>query len=318
MTNTNEIQTTEQPQTTEPQKFYTTGTGRSYLIMQNAEEINPSIAQTPQAVEKPLYVDNKEVEDFKAIVVTDKNGVAKIVSTPKKSYQLIQNEQAFRPIIRGLTQAGIHDFKFILKSTHKRAEMQIYATGTGYDTISLGFNVVNSFDGSKALSYGFRIFGEEKSVELVGYRQVCSNGMKIRVPLENAEFVREEVKSRVTELVSKHSKILHTISAKDRIENMQYVTEAISLLREPIELYIKKAQHWTIENEYMLNQLIKNHIGKRFQAKVREQYKMESQDLWGLYNAITFIASHDTDLKPSARDTLIEKACVMLEQELKH
>jgi hypothetical protein len=112
--------------------------------------------------------------------------------------------------------------------------------------------------------------------------------------------------------MNKYAKILHTKGAVEKIQTMQYVTEAIALLREPIEAYIKKAQSWKIENRYQFEQLIKNHVGKRFQSKVMEQYNRESQDLWGLTNAMTYVASHDAGLKPSARDSLIDKASLML------
>jgi hypothetical protein len=294
-------------------------TGQNFYNMRPAEQINQAIAELPRAENKDIVtIEGEKVQRFNAVKVTDSKGNSEIVAVPHKSYQVIQHAQAFRPIIEGMTTAGIHDFKFVMKATHRKAEMQIYATGTGYDSVSLGFSVLNSFDGSKALSYGFRIFGEQKTIELVGYRQVCSNGMKIRVPLENAEFVRPEIKSKVMELFSQYAKILHTRNAVAKIESMQYVTEAISLLRQPIELYIRKAQNWKIENNFQLMQLIKAHIGKRFASKVIEQMTTESQDLWGLYNAMTYVASHDSKLKPSARDSLIDKASIMLEKELQH
>jgi hypothetical protein len=197
---TTDIQT--EPQAT-PQGFRPTLTGMSFYSMRKAEEINTAIAELPRATEKAIHTDSTAIERFKAIEVTDHKGRSEIVQIPHKSYQVIQHDRAFRPIIEGLTQAGIHNYMFVMKSTHKRAEMQIYATGTGYDTVSLGFSVLNSFDGSKALSYGFRVFGEQKTIELVGYRQVCSNGMKIRVPLENAEIVRPEPSFRLDEQIRK-------------------------------------------------------------------------------------------------------------------
>jgi hypothetical protein len=290
---------------------------RSIYNMQPAEQINPEIAQLPTAHKKKVYLDNgQEIKGYEAVEVVDKSGHKEIVDIPKESYTIVQHARGFEPIREGLVQAGIHDFKFILTSTMRRAQLQIYTSNAGYDGVSLGFSVENSFDGSKALSYGFKISEQKTVIEMVGYRQVCSNGMKVRVPLENAEFVREETRAKILNLFEEHCRILHTPTAEARIPSMQYVAEAIALMQEPLELYIRKAQKWTIDNEDILKRLIKAHVGKRFQAKVMERYTQESRDLWGLYNALTYVASHDPQLKPSARDSLIDKASMMLEKEL--
>lgn len=302
--------------------------------MRPAEQINQAIAELPTAEEyeltgtkmqaegedQPETQDAEEIPNFKGIKVTlndPKNkGKSHFVYMPSKKYQLVQHETAFRPIVEGLTLAGVHDFGFITTSNEKKAQLQIYATGEGYDTVSLGFSVINSFDGSSAISYGFRSFREKAYIEIVGYRQICSNGMKIRVPLDEAEIIKPELRTEVETLLAQHTSILHTKNAEKKIEAMQYIVEAISLLREPVELMIKKAQRWTWRDQEHFNELIKNHVGQRYKAKVEEQMEKESQDLWGLFNAITYVASHDLDIKDTSRETMLNKAAEMLMVEL--
>lgn len=297
----------------------------SHYRMQSAEHINAAIKALPRAEEMDLIAvgrtataDRREIPNWKTIRV-DYAGLSRFVNCPTKKYQLVQHEEAFRPIIEGLTQAGEKNFQFVMVANHKKAAMQVYTTGVGYDTVSLGFSVTNTLDGTSTINYGFSQFREQKYIELVGYRQVCSNGMKIRVPLDEAEFVREEIRTKVQNLLSEHAAIKHTKMALERVQAMQYVTEALSLLREPVERMIKAAQKFTLDDEDRIKELIKKHVGKRHLKKIQEAYAEDTTtqgDLWGLYNAITYVASHDEKLKVGARETLLNKASNMLVAEL--
>lgn len=288
-----------------------------------ASEINNAMSQLPTAEGcKIMAVSDEgkiveEVPGFKAIRVTNSDNVTHYVNVPSTRYQIVQHEEAFRPIVEALTQAGVHDFNFIMNATEKKANMQIYVGGEGYESVNVGFSVVNSFDGSHALNYGIKQTFTQSSLELVGYRQICSNGMKIKVPLAEAEIIRPEVVTRVKELFSEQTRILHTKTVFEKIEAIQYVVEAVSLLRQPVENMIKKAQQWTITDQLKLKEMIKLHVGRRFAARVNDAFGREDHNLWGLYNSMTYVASHDRDLSPTSRDTLQTKAAEMLYQELK-
>lgn len=297
--------------------------------MRPAEEINSAIADLPTATEMSLFAgkpdigthDLVDVEPFKAIKVHMNSGKDAgrdyFVACPSKRYKLVQHEKAFRPIIEGLTMAGLSQFGFLTVADERRAKLQIYASGEGHDTVSIGFEVINSFDGSHAISYGFRQTREKSVIEIVGYRQVCSNGMKIRVPLDEAEFVRPEIKTEVEQLLKTNIAIQHTKNAERRIEAMQYIVEAMALLRAPVEAMIQKAQKWTWKDQEHYEQLIETHVGKRFKSKIEDQLQNESQDLWGLYNAMTHVASHDNEIKDTARETILNKAANMMLIELR-
>lgn len=299
----------------------------NYYEMKGNADLGLALQALPKAEMRSLYETSFEgpqikehfdkVNNFKAVRVTEANGKVSHVACPTKRYALVQHEQAFRPIIEGLTLAGQKDYKFVLTSTAKAANLQIYVTGEGYDTVSLGFTIKNSFTGRNALSYGFMAAREKKVLEIVGYRQVCSNGMKIRVPLEQAEIVRPEIRTKLQVLLKEHARIIHSSAALEKIDTMQYVVEAMTLLREPVENMIKRSQRWLIEDAVQLKELIKKHVGKRWADRVKEQYHQEpGESLWDLYNAITHVASHDAKLKDTNRESLIDKAANMLTAEI--
>jgi hypothetical protein len=79
---------------------------------------------------------------------------------------------------------------------------------------------------------------------------------------------------------------------------------------------ILKSQQWKITDREHLEKLIKTHVGKRYAQKIATRYALDKDEsLWGLYNAITYVASHD-ELKAVSRDNLIDKAADMLNVEL--
>jgi len=293
----------------------------SIFQLKEASEINAALDALPTAEPVKLYYHDGvegscEVKGFSGVLVTDHNGYSNIVHCPTNRYQVVQHKEAFRPIIEGMVQAGVQDFKYTLLANHKWAEINILVQEIGNDGVRIGFNVKNSFDGSSAIKYGFNMSRASSHLEVVGWRQVCSNGMKIKVPLNEAEIITMEKVTQIQTLLAERTSIKHTEAALVRIEAMQYIAEAISLLRDPVEKMILKSQKWTILDRQHLEKLIKTHVGRRYAQKIASRYDIDGDhSLWGLYNAITYVASHD-ELKPVSRDNLIDKAADMLNKEL--
>jgi len=294
------------------------------MKMQPAVLINESLAALPTAKAFPVYADIgnagyegfEKAEDFQAVKVTDSTGHSEFVYCPTTRYKIVQHQDAFRPIVEGLTQAGRSDFRFLLKGNTRWAKLQLYCDSPGHDGVSLGFEAVNSYDGSSVLRYGVEMNHKKKYLTIVGYRQVCSNGMKIEVPLDQAEFIRPEVRERVLQLLKLQRRFLHTTNVNGRIAEIQHVVEAVSLLQEPVAEMIRRAQEWKISDAQQLDFLIRKHVGKRMHRRVREQYAAEDDSLWGLYNAITYIASHDSKLRAPTIDRMQGEAAAMLREEI--
>ena len=296
-----------------------------FFSLKPAENLNSDIASLPKAYEIDLFSGSEKshLEDFKAIQVDTGDGRSspnderphdkKVVFCPKKDYKVVQHEQAFRPLIEGLTQAGIRDFEYILYNDLTRAYMNILTTDQVADSVRLGLSAQNSFDGSSSLRYGFRIEQSKRTVELVGYRMACKNGMLIRVPMDRAEIVKKEVVDKVKRLYERSLTFRHTKNVLPRIQQVQYITEAISLLKEPVKEFIKQAQEVSLEDQKFLDRVVNAHVKSRYKKKVLDRYALdEGNDLWDLYNAMTYVASHDNELKVSGREKLKEKAADML------
>ena len=299
---------------------------KSVFALQSADKINEVLGQLPKATPLKLWTSGfdaetpetaKAVENFKAIYVASEKKSG-IVNCPTNRYEIVQHEQAIRPIVDALVESGVKNFQFNAQSTLSWANLNIFVGEAGHDGVRLGFRIGNSFDSSSAVNYGVDLTHSKSYVVLQGYRQVCSNGLKIRVPLMEAEIVKEELREQLTSIFKERTRVLHTKSAESKIEAIKYVVEAVSLLKVPVELLIKKAQSWTINDSPHFKELIKVHVGRRFATKVINQYNKDSpnESLWDLVQAMTWVASHDPSLSTTARETLIDKASEMMTAEL--
>lgn len=289
------------------------------MRLKNLSEINVELSQIPRAIEMPVYVGTsphqanatpqvKYQKDLKAIIVDGKT-----VAVMSDHYETVQHEDAFRPVLEGLAMRQV-DYKYALFANHRRAWLNIYV-GEGADTIRFGFRITNSLDGTTKVRYGLSEFQHTKVLELVGYRQVCSNGMIIKVNLENAEIVKLEEKEKFNALLEQHKSYRHSKGVNQKIEEVQYIVEAFLLMKNPLQRIVEKAKNINLELE-KAKEIIEKYVGKRKLDKILTRYGFEEQTLWGLYNAATFVASHRDILKATKFNTELQKAATMLEQEL--
>lgn len=298
---------------------------KSVYGLRGAESVNADFEALPVGELMPMGCRVGEayepVRGFKVLRVQMSDGGVHHVHTPAGRYKMVQHKAAFRPIVEGLTQAGEHGFQYVLVGTPKGAKFQVFVNPEGHDGVRLGFEVTNVWDGRSALRYTTRLDRRQTWIEVVGHRQVCSNGMKVRIPLAEAYAqmgsnpkisVYVEQQQRLTTLLSETARIVHDGTAKQKIEAMQYVAEAMRLLQEPVEAMIKAGQEWGLDTAEKAKEMIKVHVGKRYAAKVRDAFVDEPDSMWGLYNAITYVASHDETLKDTARETLKDKAADLL------
>jgi hypothetical protein len=316
---------TELPAQTTPSVY-------SHYAMHKASELPEYMSLLPTALPRRVYVGTELIpssgqaavephvwlKSYKAIESNDPfSGKGSIVAITSDGYEIVQHSQAFRPILEALTVKYGDKYLWDGHVNARRCSMRFFVIPQGFDGVALGFSVTNSFDRSTSLSYGFEMSNMSDSyIELVGYRQVCSNGMKIRVPLDQAEFVRKELRVRIESILSQVKRIIHTSAAKKRIEEIQYISEAMVLLQAPVEAMIKKAMKIEVTHA-MVEDKIKQWVGIRRKAKLIEQFdKQGDYSLWGLYNALTFVASHGEIKNASARERLLDQAAIMLEREL--
>jgi hypothetical protein len=254
--------------------------------------------------------------NMKAVIV---NGG--IVASVSKNYQLVQHKDAFKPVFDGLHQTGT-PYEFALFQTDTKAFLNVFVDeiGDNGSGIKLGFRVINSIDGRNAISYAIKSETIERSttIELVGYRLACQNGLKIRVPLSEATELRLEKKvvEKVEELIKMATRIVHMGTEQEikaKMEAISYVTEAVSLLKEPIAIIMKKAKNKQIGEEEA-KRIIALYLGKRMNKQIIERFKEEEQSIWGIFQAVTNIASHGCSIP--TMNGLINNSATMLEQEI--
>lgn len=287
--------------------------------LEQAEQINKSIKTLPTAILKPIFDENGEpIEGFKATYVGDE-----VIDVPTYQYVLKQHEETFRPIITGLTVSGVKKFDFCLWSDKKKAKLAILI-GEADDTVKFGFTVANSFDRSSSINYGFKAKKSEQVLEIIqrehvlvwGFRQVCSNGLVIKVPLKTCKYMDTQLVTRVRELLVQKVSIIHKGKNVDqKIQDMQFITEAFLLLKNPISEMIKDAKLIYLEGT-QAEQIIRKYVGKRRLEWYLQHFTQEEQTLWGLYNSITYISSHDKNMRNGERESLLNRAANLLENEL--
>ena len=201
-------------------------------------------------------------------------------------------------------------------ASRRRAYFNVLV-GTADEGIQFGFKCVNSFDGSTAIRYGFKAANVTKYIEVVGYRQICSNGMIIRVPLDRADFIRKEERQKIEELLRHKLSIRHTKSAEEKLKMAQYTVEVFVLLQAPLTRMINAGKMQKIEDKKKALEIIKIYVGKRLSSRIMKQYDKEEETLWGLYNAVTYVASHD-NISLNSRLRLENNSANMLTEMLEN
>ena len=291
--------------------------GKRFYNLRTAQNFNSDLNKLPVAEEHELNIafgeDYETLPDHKAIMVTTNDGIT-CAGITSKSYKLVQHKQAFRPIVEGLIIGGVKDFSYSMHATNKYAALQLYTNEETTDGVIIGFEVKNNIDGHGSIKYAWEIGSKETVLEIVGYRYSCLNGCKFRVDLNDAHLIRPELKLKIKSLLADSKAIVHNKNAMQKIEGMQHIAEALTMIKEPITVMIEQSQNIIIaEQETELKKLIQSYVGKRYASKVKAQFEQDSDyTLWGMYNAITNVATHNEDLTTSSRELLLNKASVML------
>lgn len=133
--------------------------GKSFFGNQEASQINSAIASLPRAELKQITpTDGEYIKNFRAVKVRMQSGKTEFVNCPTNRYTVVQHEDAFRPIIEGLTQAGVKDFK--IKEMRKMVNYE-------------NLNKMGSWERQKAM-YLIRV-AEDLGMDTEGYGELAVN-----------------------------------------------------------------------------------------------------------------------------------------------
>ncbi len=284
--------------------------------------IRNELNELPSASLVNLYYNGnefKEVEGKKGVMQNDE-----IIAVVSKHYQLIQHRDAFK---QALEQLEVPEDAKISCSWYKgKASMNVFfdelKINDGKLGIDMAFQIKNSYDGSTALGLSVKknlIEKGDKYIVFYGLRQICSNGMKIKVPL--AEMMPEEIEKLNPEkdvIAEEKQDIINNISKEFRGSvkhmgkkfEMKYLNlfQMAKLAVPLIEKKIKEAMADKITDVEFIRWLDKMEFSQKAIDGILVRYNSEKElTRWGAYNAITAYASHDVNSKRQ-EERLLDKA----------
>lgn len=333
----------------------TTQLSRAYVAQPLADALN-QLDILPQATLTPVWTQNPDsgtmdvAEGKRAIWVGGK--FSNVVSD---RYTLVQHREAFEPVLNALLLAGEEvNLKARMASDLSRAHLDCIVDNSLTDTVRLGFRVDSVLDGAHSIRYSFsaqkiarfvekvehKVTAESANaplanaaafryIELVGFRQSCANGMKVRVPVAEAEFqmakrgtpnfgvgsysiksvitdiwTSDEAREAVETLASKITNIKHTASAPELVKQQRQAVALMLAMRAPVQRLIQRAGVSTYATSADALKALTLVVGEskakqiwhanrtrspEFQASLKMNAKMTA---WDLYNAMTFHATH--------------------------
>ena len=223
-------------------------------------------------------IDGIKINNRKAVINED-NQVLGFVS-PR--YKIIHNVKLLDSVTPVLEDLGINTNKPEIISTQNGAVtffkfLTDKVTGEIQkgDIVRFGIEFFNSYNGS--LPVGFHIIAE---------RLVCTNGLV--------------VPKSITEIHIKHTESANIGNIRNRIKvYFPKIQSAINLWKEWVEVK-PKTNH--------IQDFLKKSVGKRLQEVFLNKYNSlpeKKQNLWELYNLLTFAISHK--IKTRKPDSLVLK-----------
>jgi len=238
-------------------------------------------------VEKPVVVGELKrgirVPNKKAIVRTDTEKLLAIVS---KRYQVVTHKDVVTQFETALDAAGssfqrravatylpYNGAKMFRKYTFEDTAREV-VPGVG-DIVKLTLELANSYDGT--LMVGF---------QLGGYRLKCENGLM--APEKLQEIMRKHYSGFKLEAL---------------VENIQ---SALPIFDKSVNMW-KEWRNVPVHEEKALELLAPASIGKKNLKLIVEQFKEEEQNMWGLFQAATWIVSHNIKSAHNADNSRVKQ-----------
>lgn len=267
-----------------------------------------------------------------------------VTGVVSKNYKPVQPIDAFMPVIEAIHEvtpdahvsAGYNDRgSFWLDCLQGTATV---------DSIHTGYRVFSAHDGKTGINYsvlnkatykvrenvkheeevldGTAKHGGYLYVDVIGLRQVCSNGMKVRVPLDEAMvgeekgdtaysiremlkevWTQEEDRLKTLKLYAHNQRIVHMGDVQTHIAKVNEAIRAIAHLTPAIVRIVERAQNEQISFQEKYK-ILENILGKRLSHEVSTQGQSEGNDtIWDMVNQITHYATHKAMEKDKSKLT---------------
>ena len=216
-------------------------------------------------VQEDPHLNLNIADNYKAIVRSD-NGSSKLISIMKDTYQLVPNREIIMPL---LDQLHNLDTKWIIDPSHSFVQddqMRLMITfpkltfSDGQSDIALSLYLSNSYSGISAVKL---IFG--------GIRIICSNGAIYG--------------SILKQLYRKHTQ---GFEVKNLCEQIESTYNNIPVIQHRIEMM----QNSVVTPKFRRD--VEDQMGKHVIKYVdqTEKQSKRSENLWMLFNIVTFYISH--------------------------
>lgn len=284
------------------------------------EKINEVLEKLPEAEEKQLFLsDGSLVEERKGIFDAKTGNLHDVVSD---GYVLIQHKDAFKRMIDSLEVPDDADLNVTTGHYKGRAEMNLLfnkiVVPDDSQGVTLGLKLVNSYDRSSAFGVQLKrnIYEKGKFIVFYGMRQICSNGMKIMIPL--SQMTAEEIdKMSPNDVRAKEENIkVHTEAFTGRIVhygkntfNLKFMNlqDMVNRASNFVKIAIQNAINKNLTETQLKLTLQELNLPNKIIEEMIEEFKTEKKSTWDAYNQVTAYASHKVS-NLYRRDELLEGA----------
>ena len=257
------------------------------------------------------------------VVSTDpKTGRKEFIATASDGFNATNNSVILGKVINAQKETG-RSYCGEVKSNFKTMHAIIY---TNYSNgLLIGYDVYNAYNGSSKLQIGCTVNKANGYTFDVNYMRLqCKNGMLTRMKLgEKSNLIQESSRLKILEYLRNDFSRKHTIGMDMWVDKVIQNIQMIDLITEPLNQVIELSKVWTWTDITHLQYLMDKFVGKRYEAKIRNELRYnhsiaegDPRNLWHIINAMTWISSHDTELSESAADTLREKSAEMMNEVL--
>jgi hypothetical protein len=284
-------------------------------------QLQEAVDRLPTASEIPVLRGdtNEVIAENKGIVVE-----GKVVAVLSKQYATVNHSKAFKPVVEGLVKSGENgkNVTFAIRHTDARAFLTAFVNEAKDSSsgIRYGFRTVNSYDGSTGIHFDVST-SKGVVVTVWGERQICTNGMKIRVPLEWRDCIDGEKADKIITLLKQSKTIVHKGNMTNidiKLEQVGYMVEVMFLLESALNKIVKMAEDMRMDNLKLASLMVEKYVGQRYLESVMQRFEYgEEKTLFGLYNAITYIGSHTVSYKEGTKESIIDKASRLLDEALR-
>lgn len=261
----------------------------------NITEFKTCVMNLDRAIEKDVWTTEKgstaladRTPKHKGIWNIDKKHLS-CIATDK--YKIIQHREAFEQLTDVLSELGIK-FKGVLRDDGDRVSSEIVFDGKlikdDSKGVQLGVRIVNSYDKSHSL------FGE-----LWAYRLVCSNGMVLGKAVGDIRFSRWH---------------MGTIDVRKEMRNfLKLAIQSDNRLNDLISEAMVDSVEWDLAKK-----ILEKLVGvKKYRDLIQSELEVSGvKTRWDLYNAITNVATHGTDLTSGVREWLQFRAQKVLTTDI--